>query len=273
MGPGVALADRVGSDAVGVQAGSLTYGAFLSLPPLLLIFVSTTSLVLRNDPALAAEVIDAVTRAIPGLDEIITANLTQGSASQLGAGIVGVATVLWAASGFGARARFALGVVFGTPPGGLVTGRLVSGLMGIPVVIGFVAILGAGAALAGVRGGATFSWAVDLAAVALELAVGFGFAVLTQWLLTPGDGPRPRELVVGAAVFAVGWLLLQSLGAAYVTRVVQQTTAIYGAIGAVFGVLAFLYLTMWLFLLSAELSQVWRERAWEMELPSSPSHR
>jgi uncharacterized BrkB/YihY/UPF0761 family membrane protein len=68
-------------------------------------------------------------------------------------------------------------------------------------------------------------------------------------------------------VFAVGWLALQSLGSAHVTRVVQQTTAIYGTIGAVFGVLALLYITMWLFLISAEISQVFRDRAWEHELP------
>lgn len=271
VGPGIVVAERVGTDALGVQAGSMTYGAFLSIPPLLLIFVSLTSTVLRNDPELAARVIDGVTSAIPGLDEIVTANLAVDSRLQLGAGILGVLTVIWAASGFGARTRFALGIMFRTPPGGLTSGRIVAGLIGIPVVLGFVLILGAGAALGATFDRSDISVGAELGVTILELTAGFSLAVLTQWLLTPGDGPRPRELVPGAILFAVGWLVLQSLGSAYVTRVVQQTTAIYGAIGAVFGVLAFLYVTMWLFLISAEVSQVFRDRAFEDELPSEPT--
>lgn len=59
---------------------------------------------------------------------------------------------------------------------------------------------------------------------------------------------------------AVAFVLLEILGTYYVTAVIAKSTALYGAIGAAFGVLAFLYLLMYLFLVSAELSQAWRER-------------
>jgi uncharacterized BrkB/YihY/UPF0761 family membrane protein len=41
---------------------------------------------------------------------------------------------------------------------------------------------------------------------------------------------------------------------------VARTTALYGAIGAIFGLLAFMYATMWIFLLGAELSRFSAER-------------
>ncbi len=59
----------------------------------------------------------------------------------------------------------------------------------------------------------------------------------------------------------VGWLLLQWVGALYVDRVVARGSALYGALGAVFGLLAFLHMAAYLLLVSAELSQVlWEKR-------------
>ncbi len=59
----------------------------------------------------------------------------------------------------------------------------------------------------------------------------------------------------------VGWLLLQWVGALDVDRVVARGSALYGALGAVFGLLAFLYVAAYLLLLWAELSQVlWEKR-------------
>ncbi len=49
----------------------------------------------------------------------------------------------------------------------------------------------------------------------------------------------------------VGWLLLQWVGALYVDRVVARGSALYGALGAVFGLLAFLHMAAYLLLVSA----------------------
>jgi uncharacterized BrkB/YihY/UPF0761 family membrane protein len=62
-------------------------------------------------------------------------------------------------------------------------------------------------------------------------------------------------------VFAAGWLGLHLLGAAYVSQVVTRSTALYGTVGALFGLFAFIYLTMWLLLLGAEISQAYRAPA------------
>ena len=44
------LAHRVTDDQLGVEAGSMTYGAFLSIPPLLILAISAVSLVFAGHP-------------------------------------------------------------------------------------------------------------------------------------------------------------------------------------------------------------------------------
>jgi uncharacterized BrkB/YihY/UPF0761 family membrane protein len=61
-------------------------------------------------------------------------------------------------------------------------------------------------------------------------------------------------------VFTVGFLALERFGAVYVAGVVTRSTTLYGAIGAIFGLLAFIYAAMWLFLLAAEVSDLLRHR-------------
>ena len=78
--------------------------------------------------------------------------------------------------------------------------------------------------------------------------------------MTPGDGPTLRGHVKGALLFTVGFAIARAIGETYVANVVARATALYGTIGAIFGLLAFLYATMWLFLLGAELSRFSAER-------------
>ncbi len=109
VAPILVVAGRVGSDAVGILAGSLTYGAFLSLPPLLMVMLSITGAVLKNDPAATQDVLDAVANVIPGLSTMVNTSLNVQTAQQIGIGVVGAIAVLWSASGFAARARNAFG--------------------------------------------------------------------------------------------------------------------------------------------------------------------
>jgi uncharacterized BrkB/YihY/UPF0761 family membrane protein len=79
-------------------------------------------------------------------------------------------------------------------------------------------------------------------------------------VLTPPGGPPSRDHVPGAVLMAVAWTVLKLVGAWYTRYVVARATAIYGAIGAVFGVIAILALASNAFLWGAELSAVLRHR-------------
>ena len=260
--PGLALADRVQSDQLGVEAGSLTYGAFLSLPPLLLLLISVVGIVFQQRAETAQqELIDAVGNLLPGFDEVVSTQLELTTASQIGTGLIGLVGIVYAASGFVARVRHALGVIFRTRTTGLVVGRLSGAMLGVPVVallLGFAAVVGW---LTGLRITGTIGAIVEIGAFAGLAVLGTVTSATVYRLLTPSPGPRVREHLPGAAVFTVGFLVLERFGAAYVAVVVSRSTALYGTIGAIFGLLAFLYAAMWLFLLSAQVTELLRDPA------------
>jgi uncharacterized BrkB/YihY/UPF0761 family membrane protein len=82
----------------------------------------------------------------------------------------------------------------------------------------------------------------------------FAFVLITYRVLTPGSGPRMRDHLLGTAVFIVGFAGLVALGGIYFSYVVSKSSALYGALGSLFGAIAFLYSTAWLLLLGAEVS-------------------
>jgi membrane protein len=249
---------QVRQDQLGIHAGSLTYAAFLAIPPLLILGLSAVSLVLADDVAAQRRFLEAATSFIPGLDEVISSQFTLATTTQLGLGIVGVLALLWAISSFAARTRTALGVIFRTGLPTLLSGRLSGTLIGIPALIG----LGAVGALA------RWAWALDapiavgVIVAAGVFAIGVGLFTVIYWALTPVGPDRPtlRAHLPGAVLFVAAAVGLERLGAVYVQTLVARATALYGAIGAIFGVLAFLYVTMWAFLLGAELSELVRQR-------------
>lgn len=256
--PALALAHRVQEDQLGVEAGSLTYGAFLSLPPLLLLSISVVGIVFQQQAESAQQdLIDAVGDLLPGFD-VVRTQLDLATASQIGTGLVGLLGIVYAASGFVARVRHALGAVFRTRRTGLVVGRLSGALFGVPVVILLVGFATSVAWVTRLRLAGTIGVITEVGVFAVLAILGAAIWATVYRLLTPSPGPRLREHLPGALVFTVGFLALERFGAAYVTGVVTRSTALYGTIGAIFGLLAFLYATMWLFLLSAEISQLLR---------------
>jgi membrane protein len=92
------------------------------------------------------------------------------------------------------------------------------------------------------------------------LVGGVAFFVVVFRFLTPPCPLSWRDHLPGAVMATVGWLLLEWVGALYVDRVVARGSALYGALGAIFGLLAFLYAAAYVLLLSAELSEVLWER-------------
>ncbi len=264
--PAFLVSGRVGADELGIEAGSLTYAAFLSIPPMLILGLSAAGWLFRNNPEAQQELIDRVTELIPGMQNLVTTQLQLKTVAQVGGGLLGLVGIVWAASGWAARVRHSLGVVFRTGLTGLMVGRFSAMLLGIPIVVALLAFFGASVAASALRESSTFDELIRQGSSALLALAAMVLFLLTYWLLTPASGvggseprPRLREHLPGAVVMGIGFLLLEELGAMYVARVIARSTALYGAIGAVFGVLAFLYLLMWLFLLAAEISQAFRE--------------
>jgi YihY family inner membrane protein len=256
--PALDLQRRVERDQLGVEAGSLTYGAVLSLPPLLLLALTVFEVWLSNADA-AARLIASAEDLLPGLGELLRSGLHLSTSAAVGAGLIGIATLLWAASGFAARARLALGSILRTERTGLIAGRFVAGAIGVPVLLLVVVYAALGSWLGGISLAGPLGVATRVASFAALVVGGCTvWTVVYRWM-TPGAGPSLRGHVPGGVAFAIGFLLLERFGAVYVDHVVARSRALYGAVGALFGLFAFLYVAMWLFLLGAELSAARRD--------------
>jgi uncharacterized BrkB/YihY/UPF0761 family membrane protein len=78
------------------------------------------------------------------------------------------------------------------------------------------------------------------------------------------------RLLPGAAVGAVGWTALQTLGIWVVDRQLQRANLIYGVFALVIGLLSWMYLSAQLLLYAAELNVVLARRLWPRSLLQPP---
>ncbi len=115
-------------------------------------------------------------------------------------------------------------------------------------------------------------WLLPVRALTLTAVAGLELAFFagTYAVLTPGDGPALREHLPGAIVMTVGWTTLKIVGGLLVVSVVNRSSALYGTIGAVFGLLLFLRVAASLYLVGAELSALLREQRAEGAGISAP---
>jgi uncharacterized BrkB/YihY/UPF0761 family membrane protein len=227
-----------------------------------------------SDPQRQTQLTEAVVDLVPGLKEAVADSIQRAVDGRLSLGVVGLVGVLWAASGVVARIRHALGSVYRTGYAGMLGGRFRALAVGLPLGVGFLMLVGAAGAVSSMGQSGTIGPLLELAAQLAVLAVATGFMVVFYGWLTPAPtagsgrvGTHLRDHVPAAIVFSLGFALLQRLGVLYVDQVVTRSSALYGTIGAIFGLLAFLYLAAYLFLLAAELAQVLRVRRLGFDLP------
>jgi YihY family inner membrane protein len=255
-----ALRRKALDDDLATQASALTFTAFLSLFPLILLATSVLGFRLDNR---GLDSIEQLVQTVPGLDQLIQTQARTIVDGRYTAGLVGVVGLLWAASALSNRARRALGIVFDAPEGAI-RGRLSA--LAITIVLGALLVTGltaAGAISAFLHThGLSTGW---LAAQVGMLALLVLFFLVCYRLLAPGR-QRIRDLVPAALVCAVGWTMLQGIGSWFVARQVAHWSALYGAIATVFGVLLFLRIAAWIFLAGAELAETLitepRRRSW-----------
>lgn len=256
----VSVHRRASEDSVGTLAAALTYAAFLSLFPLILLGLSVVGFLLSGDRATQREWVERLTGTIPGLGPLVGRNIGAVVDGRAGTGILGLLGVVWTATGLGRAAQDALGRVFRTQSRGAVRRRLRSFATTVGLgVLALASVVLTGLA-AGWRGGGAVAVVLRALGIAAGVVIDLGFFLVAYRSLTPGRGPRLLDHLPGAALTAVGWTVLKLAGSLYTLRVVARATALYGTVGAVFGLLAVLHLATRLFLYGAELSAVLMER-------------
>jgi membrane protein len=253
--------DEIANDRIGTVAAGTTFFILLSLFPALGALVSLYGLI--ADPATINDHVRDLQGYVPAAAlDLVQQELTRLAQSQtdaLGTGFaVGLGFALWSANS-GVKALFeALNVAYGETEkrgflrllavtfaftlGGIAFFILVLNVViGVPLVLKLLYLGPVGDLLVSV-----------LPALALLGVAVFGLAVLYRY------GPSRtraqwRWITPGSLAAAVIWLLGSALFSWYLANFADYS-ATYGSLGAVVGVMMWIYLSLWIVLVGAELN-------------------
>ncbi len=246
----VAVLDRFNDVNGGYLASAISLAAFLSLFPLLLVGIAVLGFVAHGHSDPAKAVIDQLSLSGSAADTVRqTVDHARGTATA--ASIIGLAGLLWSGLGLVASVQFAFDSVW------QVTGRGIKDkAIGLAWLLGTVVILGASVGTTAVAGLVPYGAYASLV-VTLPFDIGlclFTFRVLNLRRL----GWKP--LLPGAVVGGLGLEVLKLVGAVYVPRLVANSSALYGPLGSVFALLAWLLFFGRLIVYSSVLNVVrWEE--------------
>lgn len=262
LGFPIAVVYKFFDDAGGYLAAMLTYYAFVSLFPLLLLLATILSIVLRNDPDLQQRIISSALAQFPIIGDQLgdPRSLSGGTAGV----VVGIAVALYGGLGVGNALQYAMNTIWGVERNSRpnpVKVRVRS------LFLVFTAGLAVFATTVISTLGAAYSGWGELTRLGVLLAT---FVMNTGIFLLAfriGSGrARRRHQLPGALVAAIFWHLLQTYGLVYVGRVVKRASTSNGVVAFVIGLLAFLYVASVVVVLCAELNVVSARRLYPRAL-------
>lgn len=216
-----------------VSAAAITlYGVF-ALFALCVLAVALVGLFATGNDHVAEDIVrwlglhgDAATTVIDAV------NTAQHSAKV--ASVVGIVGLLWVGSSFAVSVASAYDVAWGVPSR-VTRARLV----GLGWLAGSGVLLVVGSFVT--AGFAALPVLVAPLVLAVSLAVDTLLWLWTSWILPNRPAPAWRELLPGSITGAIGLEVLKVAGAYVVPVLVSRSSAVYGTIGTVFALLAWLW--------------------------------
>jgi membrane protein len=261
-----AVIKKYGDDEVGSQTALLTYYAFLSLFPLLLVLTTITNSIIGNSPRLNATIIHGLTNYFPLLGGQLSTHVHSLHRSGL-ALVAGILFTLYGARGVATSFRQGVQHIWHIPkteresfPHSLLKSLTL-------IVVGGLGFLAASviAGLAGAAGhGLVFR---SLSAVVNLLLLFWLFTFLLNFTL-----PRRiavREVRVGAATAAIGLVVLQALGGYLLARELKSLDALYSYFAIALGLLFWIYLQAQVIYYAVEIAAVRSHKLWPRSLSGS----
>jgi membrane protein len=250
---------RYGELHGGELASAVTLAAFLSLLPLLVVGVAVIGFVSASSSKdLAQEVIGDLGLSGKAADTLRTA-MEQARASRQAASVVGLVGLLWTGLGVVGALQYTWDTAWQVSGRGL-KDRLVGLAWLAGAGLGFVASFSLSAA------SQLLPWFLAPVGVLAGFATGVGLWLWAAKVL-PNRNVGWRPLLPAAVIGALGFEILKVVGSVWVPRAVTSSSALYGSLGVVFAVLAWLLLFGRLVAFTAMVEVVlWEERHGTVEV-------
>ncbi len=238
-------------------AAILTYYAFISIFPLLLIASSVLGFVLQGDVELQQQLLDSTLSRIPIVGtQLATPEGIQGSTSAV---VIGSLTALYGVLGLGQAAQNALNVAWAVPRNSRLN-PIVSRWRSLVLVsvagVATIALTVLTTFLSNLR-----SFGIDTAAWLHAGTPVLSVLITTLFLslmmrYTTARRPSFRQSLPGGFAIAVMWQALQVAGSQYVSRVVAKATDINATFALVLGLFALLFLATSMAVIGIEINVV-----------------
>lgn len=233
---------KFGDDQGNYLAALITYYAFLSLFPLLLLGTSILGFVLQGNPDLQMQILDSTLARFPVIgDDLRQPGGLKGSGVAVA---IGVMATLYGGLGVANAVQNALNIAWAVPrnrrPNPIMArlrSVLLLGFTGVAILLTtLIANAAAGVAAVGVGVHPGVSFLISLATVLVNGSI---FTMLF-WLASAHQH-RLRKDLPGGLFVAIVWQLLQYVGSAYVSQIVKDSSATSGVFAVVLGMMAWIY--------------------------------
>jgi membrane protein len=260
----IAVVYKYVDDSGPFLAALITYYAFVSLFPLLLLSSTILGTVLSGNPELQQRLLDSALSQLPVVGQQL--GEPEGlSGGTLGV-VIGVLGALYGGLGVAQAVQHAMNTAWNVPRNNRPNPFLARGRSLLLLATAGVAVLGTttlstlGTGSAGSLGLVVRALVLVASVVVNAVIFVFAFRLATSRRLTV------RDVLPGALTAAVLWQLLQTFGVTYVSRVMHSASAVNGVFALVLGLLAFLYLAAVAGVLCVEINVVRVDRLYPRAL-------
>ena len=239
LGFPIAVVYKFVDDQGGYLAALITYYAFVSLFPALLLFSTVLGIVLAGSPELQQQILNSALGQIPVIGDEL------GRPERIGGGtvglVVGVLGSLYGGLGVAVALQNAMNTAW-TVPKNLRPDPIRARVRGLGLLSTVGLAVLAITALNVLSAAGYFGPESGLVVFVVGTSFYVGVFVVAFRLATARPVSIP-EVLPGAVVAGLIWQLLQTFGSGYVKYVVSNATVTNGVFAVVLGLLAFLYVT------------------------------
>jgi membrane protein len=266
LGFGVAVAYKFADDRGAYLAALVSYYAFVSLFPLLLLFFSALGFFLQGHETVRDELAHSAVASFP----VIGPQLQHSIGGFRGSGpalIVGILGTLYGALGAMQAAQAGFNQIYGIPrhkqPNPLKS-RLRS--FALVLLLGGSVLLTTGiSALVAIANSAVLGDWLRVLGYLLSFAINAALLIAAYQLLTARE-LHIRNVITGGLITAAAWEALQTQGSRYMSHELSRSSVLYGTFGVVLATIAWIYLQALVLMLSAEINVVLHYRLWPRSL-------
>jgi membrane protein len=260
----MAVLKKFSDDGGGQLAAVVSYYAFLSLFPLLLVMVTILGFVLQGNSGAAEAVEHSVVSQFPVIGQKIVVNGLKGSVPAL---VIGLIVSLWGGLGITNAIQNAFDQVWAVPRKDR-PDFLQWRIKGLLLIVSLGGLFVVATALTGLITGLGGPW-VKVGAIVISLLVNFSLFLCAFRFMTSAT-IATRCLWIGVLTASLLWEILQLVGGLYINHVYRHANSVYSNFSLVIALLIWLRLGAQVTLYSAEVNTVLTRHLWPRTLLGEP---